>query len=87
MWPTKPTTSGRRVRRSRGAFRFDPKFTNQTVKYPDQILIWGGISEGLLISATHGDHELREVRLDPQEEGGEGDEGEATLLTSCQWEV
>ena len=49
MWPTKPTTSRRRVRRPRGAFQFDPKFTNQTVKYPEQILIWGGISEGVLL--------------------------------------
>ena len=43
LFHTKPTTGGRRVRRPRGANRFDPKYTVQTVKHPEHILFWGGI--------------------------------------------
>ena len=44
LFHTKPTTGGRRVRRPRGANRFDPKYTVQVVKHPEHILFWGGIS-------------------------------------------
>ena len=44
LFHTKPTTGGRRVRRPRGANRFDPKYMVQRVKHPEHILFWGGIS-------------------------------------------
>ena len=44
LFHTKPTTGGRRVRRPRHVNRFDPKYTNHTVKHPAHLLFWGGIT-------------------------------------------
>ena len=41
---TKQTTGGRRVRRPRGANKFDPKYTKPAVRKPDVIIFWGGIA-------------------------------------------
>ena len=41
---TKQSTGGRRVRKPRNADRFDPKYTRPTLKKPQVIIFWGGIS-------------------------------------------
>ena len=74
LFHTKPTTGGRRVRRPRGANRFDPKYTVQTVKHPEHILFWGsGVASALLASVStpstqaEGDHELCPLCLSSEE--------------------
>ena len=41
---TKQTIGGRRVRRPRGANKFDPKYTKPAVRNPELIIFWGGIA-------------------------------------------
>ena len=38
------TTGGRKVRRPRTAYTFDPKYTRPSTRMPERVIFWGGIA-------------------------------------------